>query len=85
MDPLGLQTLAQVDAQLAKSLSQLVGMLTAGDGDAIASLCLSFTVPGADDLELVPNGAQVEVGAHNVLAYVTAVVRTVLVDGVRRQ
>eukprot|EP00168_Porphyra_purpurea_P000367 TRINITY_DN1040_c0_g1_i2.p1 TRINITY_DN1040_c0_g1~~TRINITY_DN1040_c0_g1_i2.p1 ORF type:complete len:363 (+),score=116.37 TRINITY_DN1040_c0_g1_i2:100-1089(+) len=85
LDPLGLKTLALVDAQLAKSMQQVVGMLGSGDGDMIQSLCLSFTVPGNDDLELVDAGVTMEVTAANALQYVCSVVRYVLVAGVQRQ
>jgi len=85
LDPLGLKTLALVDAQLAKSMQQVVDMLGSGDGDTIQSLCLSFTVPGNDDLELVDAGVTVEVTAANALQYVCSVVRYVLVTGVQRQ
>jgi E3 ubiquitin-protein ligase TRIP12 len=50
---------------------------------SIADLGLTFVLPGVEDIELVPNGAAVAVGAGNAMEYVNAVSRALLCDSVR--
>lgn len=76
----GLTLLRDVDPVLATSLQKLLDL-----GGGIGYLCLSFVLPGNEQIELVPGGTDKEVTDANVRDYVAAVVRTVLCTGVRRQ
>lgn len=51
----------------------------------IDDLCLDFTLPGAPEIELIPNGAQVALTIDNVDLYLERVVDMTLGSGVRRQ
>lgn len=55
------------------------------DGCAIEDLCLSFTLPGYDDVELCDNGADKDVTLANLHEYIDAVVQTTLITGVAKQ
>mmetsp|Transcript_21976 Transcript_21976/g.65861 ORF Transcript_21976/g.65861 Transcript_21976/m.65861 type:complete len:512 (-) Transcript_21976:63-1598(-) len=55
------------------------------DGCAVNDLSLTFVLPGFPEVELCQGGADRDVTLDNVAEYVTAVVRTTLVTGVRAQ
>ena len=55
------------------------------DGASIESLCLYFTYPGQDELELVPGGQDVLVTHENIEEYVLSVLRLTLRDGIEAQ
>lgn len=55
------------------------------DGCSIEDLCLSFTLPGHDDIELCEGGATKDVTLENLREYVNAIVEMTLVTGVERQ
>lgn len=52
-------------------------------GSKIEDLCLNFTVPGIDSLELVENGSSISVTDENVFEYVQLVTRALLVETVQ--
>lgn len=80
-----LSMLRVIDPQLASSLQNLLDMLSNGQRDDVAGLCLSYTLPGHDSIELVPKGSEKEVNGDNLEDYVSRVVTQVLFAGVRRQ
>lgn len=80
-----LAMLRDVDPQLASSLQSMLTMLTNGHRRTVSSLCLSYTLPGNDSVELVPKGAELEVTADNLEDYVARVAYHVLFAGVRKQ
>ncbi|GJQ15813.1 hypothetical protein GpartN1_g7604.t1 [Galdieria partita] len=84
-----LEDLAQVDPALASSLFAMLQLKESakkgGNEDAIEDLCLYFTVPGAENMELFPGGSRCPVTKENVKDYISLVCRYLLVDGVSRQ
>jgi len=54
-------------------------------GGHIEDLDLYFTLPGRDDWELVPNGANIQVTIHNLEEYTDLVFRQILKDGIQKQ
>eukprot|EP00177_Eucheuma_denticulatum_P000824 GFKZ01001487.1.p1 GENE.GFKZ01001487.1~~GFKZ01001487.1.p1 ORF type:complete len:2018 (-),score=174.68 GFKZ01001487.1:559-6612(-) len=80
-----LELLQDVDQQLAKSLSTIMGMIRGGQSDSIASMCLTFVLPGDDNYELIRNGADVEVTGKNAEDFVQYVLYHVLYEGVQQQ
>lgn len=72
----GLEDLSQVDPSLASSLHFMLKNSTrTGEEDPIEDLCVYFTVPGADQVELFPNGSSCLVTRENVEDYVSRVCR----------
>mmetsp|Transcript_11522 Transcript_11522/g.28178 ORF Transcript_11522/g.28178 Transcript_11522/m.28178 type:complete len:2013 (-) Transcript_11522:941-6979(-) len=55
------------------------------DGVAVEDLCLSFTLPGAPEYELVPGGADKSVTSDNLGAWIEAVVDATLGAGISAQ
>uniref|UniRef100_A0A7S3VMY1 HECT-type E3 ubiquitin transferase n=1 Tax=Dunaliella tertiolecta TaxID=3047 RepID=A0A7S3VMY1_DUNTE len=55
------------------------------DGVAVDDLCLTFTLPGQPDYELIPNGADMMVDSSNLGAWIDAVVDATLGSGVASQ
>lgn len=55
------------------------------DGMRVEDLEIYFTLPGFDEIELVPNGADVKVTIHNVAEYIDNVITMTLGSGVQRQ
>lgn len=55
------------------------------DGVPVSDLCLTFTLPGYPDYELVPGGGDVEVTADNLGHYIDAVVDATLGSGIEAQ
>eukprot|EP00871_Galdieria_phlegrea_P000981 jgi/Galph1/1884/GphlegSOOS_G584.1 len=88
-----IENLAQVDPVLASSLQTMLELKDSlEDGsskddkqDIIEDLCVYFTVPGAENVELIEHGSSCPVTSQNVNEYVTRVCRYLLVDGVCKQ
>lgn len=80
-----LDLLANVDPQLASSLNAILTMLRSGQGHTIPNLCLTFVLPGDDDIQLVKDGANKEVEAKNAEDFVKRVAYHVLFGGVYQQ
>lgn len=80
-----MKLLENVDPQLASSLSTILGMVRNGQGDSVSSLCLTFVLPGDDDVELIKNGRDIEVTGKNAEEFVRRVVYHVLFEGVQQQ
>jgi len=83
-----LEDLTLVDPGLASSLYSLLELkesITREDEDPIQDLCLYFTVPGTENVELFPDGSCCAVTKYNVHDYVGRVCRYLLLDGVSRQ
>eukprot|EP00736_Rhodelphis_marinus_P005766 Rmarinus@m.19562 len=55
------------------------------DGASISDLSLDFTLPGYQEFELKPDGANIQVTIHNLEEYIGAVVDTMLWKGIRSQ
>lgn len=55
------------------------------DGTRVEDLEIYFTLPGYEDIELVPGGADVKVTIHNVGEYVDKVIDMTLGSGVKKQ
>ena len=55
------------------------------DGCSIGDLALTFTVPGYDDLDMVPGGSGISVTLDNLAEYVKAARRWTLHTGVSSQ
>jgi len=55
------------------------------DGTRVEDLEIYFTLPGFDDIELIPHGADTKATIHNVGEYVDRVIDMTLGSGVRRQ
>lgn len=55
------------------------------DGADVADLGLDFTLPGQPEVELVPDGASIDVTLENVGEYVQRVLDVFLAEGVRAQ
>lgn len=74
------------NTQLSKQeQEQKIEELLLDDKCRIVDLGLDFTFPGQANIELVPNGAQIEVTIHNLHDYVTAVTNMALAEGIQRQ
>lgn len=80
-----MKLLESVDVQLASSLKSILNMLGTGKDDIVSDLCLTFVLPGDDDIELVKGGSEVEVTSSNAEEYVRRVVYHVLFGGVYQQ
>ncbi len=80
-----LKMLKNVDPHLALSLTKLREIRSSGDNTTISSLCLSFTLPGDDSIELMNDGRTVRVTSDNLDEYILRVVTHVLLVGVRKQ
>ena len=52
------------------------------NGVALEDLCLVFTLPGYDDFELVPGGAEIDVSLENLQEYIDSVIKFYLVDSI---
>jgi E3 ubiquitin-protein ligase TRIP12 len=73
-----LEDLTLVDPGLASSLYSLLELkesITREDEDPIQDLCLYFTVPGTENVELFPDGSCCAVTKYNVHDYVGRVCR----------
>lgn len=55
------------------------------NGVAVEDLCLAFTLPGYDTLELVPGGKSIEVNLKNLQQYIDSVIQVYLVDSIMPQ
>ncbi|KAI5852847.1 hypothetical protein DFP73DRAFT_19029 [Morchella snyderi] len=55
------------------------------DSASVEDLALDFTLPGYQDIELIPNGANTPVTVYNIANYVDRVIDLTLGSGVRRQ
>jgi E3 ubiquitin-protein ligase TRIP12 len=55
------------------------------DGTRVEDLEIYFTLPGYDEIELIPGGADVKVNIHNVGEYVDKVIDMTLGSGVKKQ
>jgi E3 ubiquitin-protein ligase TRIP12 len=55
------------------------------DGTRVEDLEIYFTLPGYDEIELIPGGADVKVTIHNVGEYVDKVIDMTLGSGVKKQ
>lgn len=80
-----IRLLEDVDVQLASSLKTIVKMMENEEWDAISALCLTFVLPGDDNIELVPGGGNIDVMGNNAEEFVRRVVYQVLFGGVYRQ
>ncbi|KAG7809671.1 hypothetical protein KL924_002633 [Ogataea haglerorum] len=93
-----IERLSRVDTDLAKSLGHLTRYLDAYaeiegsersevliDGCKLSDLSLNFTLPGYEDVELCPNGQDVEVDHNNLERYVDKVIDLTIKSGVRSQ
>lgn len=76
--PFTQQSLREVDPALFASLQRLRGM----DDEALGSLCVSFTLPGHPDIELIPGGADVTLSKSNLEDYIGRVAEVSLVTSV---
>lgn len=74
--------LAKVDKNLARSLRALA---EEKNEDAVAEMCLDFTLPGHPNVELVPGGAVLTVTAELVPKYICALFEAVAGGGVEQQ
>lgn len=52
------------------------------NGVKIEDLCLSFTLPGYEEYELIPGGSKKEVDLDNLELYVDLVIKTYLIDSI---
>ncbi|CAI4045003.1 putative ubiquitin-protein ligase UFD4 SKDI_11G2020 [Saccharomyces kudriavzevii IFO 1802] len=72
-----------VDPLLAKSLKYLVA--NKNNNTALEELSLTFTVPGNDDIELVPDGSNTPLNSSNIEEYIHAVIDQILGKGIEKQ
>lgn len=72
-----------VDPLLAKSLKYIFA--NKNNNNALEELFLTFTVPGNDDIELVPGGSSKFLNSSNVEEYIHAVIDQILGKGIERQ
>lgn len=79
-----MELLSDVDPQLATSLVKIVD-LSRSDKMSVTDLGLSFVLPGNDDAELIPNGANIDLTDENADEFVKHVQFHVLLLGVQRQ
>lgn len=80
-----MKLLEDVDPQLASSLTTILDMVHNGQSDSVSSLCLTFVLPGDDEVELIKNGRDIEVTGKNAEEFVRRVVHHVLFGGVQQQ
>lgn len=80
-----MRMMEDVDVQLASSLKTIVKMINGGEGDSLSSLCLTFVLPGDDNIELIRGGANIDVTGSNADEFVRRVVYHVLFGGVYQQ
>lgn len=80
-----MELLENVDGQLALSLTKILEMVRDNQPETVESLCLNFVLPGYDEVELVENGAQVDVTLGNADDYVRRVVYHTVFRGVQAQ
>ncbi|KAK9803385.1 hypothetical protein WJX72_003423 [[Myrmecia] bisecta] len=94
--PVDLYDIRKFDAALGASLEKLYaahkahaagkkGQPMLVDGIPIEDLCLTFVLPGYPGYELKPGGSEIIVDAGNVEAYIEAVVKATMVDGIQAQ
>jgi E3 ubiquitin-protein ligase TRIP12 len=79
--PFSTRSLREIDAELFNSISGLPSMAD----DALAGLCIDFTLPGHPDIELKPGGAGIPLTRANVDEYITAVSEMSLVTACGKQ
>lgn len=72
-----------VDPLLAKSLKYIVA--NKDDNMTLESLSLTFTVPGNDDIELIPGGCNKSLNSSNVEEYIHGVIDQILGKGIEKQ
>lgn len=75
------RSLREVDPELYNSTASLTDM----EDEALAGLCIDFTLPGHPDIELKPDGARIMLSRANFDEYVAAVAEATLVTGVAQQ
>lgn len=80
-----MKLLEDVDPQLASSLTTILDMVRNRQSDSVSSLCLTFVLPGDDDVELIKNGRDTEVTGKNAEEFVRRVIYHVLFGGVQQQ
>ena len=71
-------------AMSSRQKSQAISALTI-KGASIEDLSLDFTLPGYPNIELIDDGAKVDVSMHNVEHYIERVLKVSLESGVERQ
>eukprot|EP00180_Rhodochaete_pulchella_P002015 Plantae.Rhodophyta-Rhodochaete_pulchella.ctg3036.p2 GENE.Plantae.Rhodophyta-Rhodochaete_pulchella.ctg3036~~Plantae.Rhodophyta-Rhodochaete_pulchella.ctg3036.p2 ORF type:complete len:381 (+),score=70.25 Plantae.Rhodophyta-Rhodochaete_pulchella.ctg3036:924-2066(+) len=79
----GIGLLLEIDPVLYTSLRAISDIRD--DEESIANLCLNFTLPGNERIELVSGGKSKPLTAENVEDYLRAVVMYMRYTGVRRQ
>jgi len=79
--PFSQSSLREVDPELHASLGNLRGM----QGEALAQLCVDFTLPGHEKIELKPGGAGVSLSSANVEEYIALVSEASLVAAIAPQ
>ncbi|EJS42910.1 ufd4p [Saccharomyces arboricola H-6] len=72
-----------VDPLLAKSLKYVFA--NKNNNSALEELFLTFTVPGNDNIELVPGGSSKSLNSSNVGEYIRAVIDQILGKGIEKQ
>ncbi|CAI1548758.1 hypothetical protein SEUBUCD646_0K02110 [Saccharomyces eubayanus] len=72
-----------VDPLLAKSLKYIVA--NKNNNNTLEELFLTFTVPGNDDIELIPDGSNKFLNSSNVEEYICAIIDQILGKGIERQ
>lgn len=77
--------LKDVDPQLASSLSTVLDLARKGEREAVEGLCLTFVLPGNDEVELLQDGANISVSEENAEEFVRRVAFHALFGGVHRQ
>ncbi len=92
---LDLLDISRFDPQLGATLERMRSALAAHtasvrgplllDGVPIEDLCLTFTLPGYPDFELLPGGAELLVDSDNLRQYLDAVVDATLGSGIDAQ
>lgn len=80
-----MKLLEDVDVQLTSSLKTILKMVEGNEQDAISALCLTFVLPGDDNIELAPGGSNIDVTNSNAEEFVRRVVYHVLFGGVYQQ
>lgn len=69
-----------VDPLLAKSLKYIVA--NKNNNNTLEELFLTFTVPGNDDIELIPDGSNKFLNSSNVEEYICAIIDQILGKGI---
>merc|ERR1719353_474024 len=80
-DPFSHRSLRDVDPVLYSSMQDMRNM----NDDAIAGLCVDFTLPGHPQIELKPGGASVSLSNAGMDEYVSRVVEVALVSSIAPQ